>query len=996
MRVEAFGELTVLDAAGERLAVGNGRQATAFAVLCTSPGKSVSSETLAEAVWGEHPPERYARSLATYMSNLRRELGADIESTPNGYRLGVDRSAVDVADFVDRVEAADAGADDLSDALSLWLGEPFGRLEGHGLFRDERNRLGELRLTAERVVARRTIDAGDSGGALPALNRLVVDYPYDEQARALHMEALYRVGRQTEALRSYSSYRKHLGEDLGIEPSAALRDLELAILNQDLEATAPPPPVLEALVPNRYSSFVGRVQEVHEVRERLTASRLVSLVGPGGIGKSSIATEAVRDWEGAAVAVVPVEDITQGGVAMEIARTLGLAPGPGVDPLTIVEGLLSHRPYVLVLDGSEARIDEVAAIAHRLLTSTNCRIVVTSREPVGLTGETTVRVAPLPADDAVALFIDRAQLAVEPTDADLTTIREVCLAVDSMPLAVELAASRAASLPLDRMAARLSELIPLLRRPRGFDERHGSLLAALDWSFDLLDEAERNTLVSVSIFRTPFDEKAATDLTNDPATEDHLSRLVHVSLVQPPNAKGEYALLEPIRQYARHQLAALRMMDSIVAMHRDWAIAACRRAAIEEWTPRVREVRSWIFDKRAELLAVVHGCHERDDPDGVLAIIATVGRVFNSMGWSEDVRETALAALDHPKATRGRDWVRGASNVAWMLVTAGQEDEAQALAQRAVECAEATSDLPALKSALQRLAVCSGTTGWNEQSLDVISRAESVGAEGMAEDPDEIWLHNKARILRMLDRMDEALVVSKTVDEWWITNIGEGFWGYQVLRAEALMLRGDPAGSLEAATLASDLARAELNYEMECDALEHAAYAAAIVGADERLAHAVERRRQISALTGRAEDMRSEIIIASNAGDHSGVLSLCRRWFTEPTYDSDYDYLVNEVDRDYAIYGLADDLPPILEMLPWLLPALMHTGSEHDARRIAAALPSIIEEAPYHHWNPLSETDLMSVPEPSEEARSQDEYEPLDLEGLFYLVRDLVTAHDAE
>ena len=185
MRVEAFGGLAVVDGDGEPLSVGGGLQGTAFAVLCVTPGEPVSLGVFAEALWGDTPPDRYVRSLATYMSNLRKQFGIGIESSSGAYRVELGRGDVTTTLFADAVAGAGGDVRVLRSALALWVGEPFAGLEGHGVFRDERVRLAELRLVAARGVARDDIDAGRSDEVVRRLVDLVDVFPYDEVLRGL-------------------------------------------------------------------------------------------------------------------------------------------------------------------------------------------------------------------------------------------------------------------------------------------------------------------------------------------------------------------------------------------------------------------------------------------------------------------------------------------------------------------------------------------------------------------------------------------------------------------------------------------------------------------------------------------------------------------------------------------------------------------------------------------------------------------------------------------
>ncbi|MEN8042182.1 MAG: BTAD domain-containing putative transcriptional regulator, partial [Actinomycetota bacterium] len=584
MRIRVLGPCGAIDDDGEELSVGGPKQSTVLGLLCIEPGRRVSTDLLTMAVWGDEVPDRALRSLSTYVSNLRRELGDIIASGSGSYALTLDRSRVDSCAFADAVAAAGRSNDDdrlalYRDALSLWTGTPFEGMDGFGAFREESNRLGALRLEAERAVIETEIETGDAASVVPRIDALVHEFPFDEALRGLHMRALYRSDRQAEALASYNTFRNRLADELGLEPTSALRDLELRVLQHDksLDPKDHEAPVIGRTtgLPNRYSSFVGRQTEVTETRDRLTKHRLVSLVGAGGIGKSSVALEAARvlDTHEVTVVHVPIESIGKGDVDTSVARSIGLEPAASVDPVDVIAGYVATRPHLLILDGCEAHITEVARLADRLLSVTESTVLATSREPLGLSGESTIRIDALPLAAAEEIFKDRAELPKVLDDEVLEAIRTVCVALDGMPLAIELAAARAKTVPLDRLAVRMSDQIPLLTRSRRFDERHGSLLAALDWSYDLLDNSEQSVLLALSMFLTPFSMEDAEAMLDDPATEDHVSRLVEMSFLQPPSRDGGHRFLEPVRQYAHHKLAESGLSENLRRQHGEWAIS---------------------------------------------------------------------------------------------------------------------------------------------------------------------------------------------------------------------------------------------------------------------------------------------------------------------------------------------------------------------------------------------------------------------------------------
>ena len=753
MRVRVFGLFGAVGDDGQELSVGGPKQCAVLALLAVEPGRHVTTDSLVMAVWGDEAPHRARRSLSTYVSNLRRELGDVIDTGAGSYALLLDRSQVDTCAFADAVDAAGRaegsdGTDWYREALSLWTGVPFLGLDGFGAFREEAQRLDALRLVAEHAVIESDIETGDAASVVPHIDALAREFPFDEGLRGLHMRALYRSGRQADALASFNSFRNRLADELGLDPSRDLQDLELRILQHD-ESLDPQRGDLPGIgrasgLPNRYSSFVGREAEVAETRDRLAEHRLVSLIGPGGIGKSSIALETARTLQTGDVAVVhvPIESVAAGDVARSTARSIGLEPAASIDPVDVIAGFVATRPHVLVLDGCEPHIAEVAELVDRLLTLTNCTLLATSREPLGLNGESTIRIDALGIDAAIAVFVDRAELPADLDDETRETIRLACAALDGMPLAIELAGARAKTVPLDRLAARMSDQIPLLTRTRSFDERHGSMLAALDWSYNLLGDNEQAALLAVAVFLTPFTREDAAAMVDTPNVEDDVARLVEMSLLQPPTPGGEYRFLEPVRQYARHKLAESGLSEDTQQRHAEWMATVARRASNDEFTPRIREVRSLIFNKRDEMLAAITWALESEEPDLVLAIIAAIGRMLTGLGVYGLFVAPALTAIRHPAATHGHDYAVASAKTAGMLAVQGNVTEALELLDQTLALAESLNDLIAQGQVKFRQALLRMRDG-DFQLMD--EAVELLRAGG---DPNWEWLRfNHALIL---------------------------------------------------------------------------------------------------------------------------------------------------------------------------------------------------------------------------------------------------------
>jgi predicted ATPase/DNA-binding SARP family transcriptional activator len=1002
MRVHVFGSVDAFDDDGRVLSVGGPKQRTVLAMLCVEPGRPVSTDRLVEAVWGDEVPDRASRSLSTYVSSLRRELGDVIESGSGSYVLRLGRSQVDSCAFSDAVEAAGRldGADGVvgyREALLMWTGTPFGGLDGFGAFRDEGLRLRGLRLVAERAVIEADIASGDAVSVIPRIEVLMHEFPFDEGLRGLHMRALYRSGRQVESLASFNSFKIQLADELGLDPSQELQGLELQILQQD-ESLDPSQRGaiglgVSVVLPNRYSSFVGRQGEVTETRDRLAEHRLVSLVGPGGVGKSSVALEAAKVSQAGDVAVVhvPIESVGAGDVAHSIARSIGLDPAGDVDPVDVISRYLATRPHVIVLDGCEAHITEVAQVADRLLSVTDCTLLATSREPLGLNGESTIRIDPLPIDTAIELFRDRAQLPHDVDKGTLEIVRSVCLAVDGMPLAVELAAARSRTVPLDRLAERLGDQIPLLRRARSFDERHGSLLAALDWSYDLLEDSEQAVLLALSMFLTPFTLADATAMIDKSGVEDDVGRLVEVSFLQPPDSLGGFRFLEPIRQYARHKLATSGDLGEVTRRHTEWMVLAAERAFDEQWSPRMQEVSAWVFGKRDEILAVMDRALGADDPDTVLAIFQAVEGQLADMGIYGPFTARGEAALRHPGATRNHNYVVASAHIARLVSIDGRNGDARAILARALAIAEDTDDLIGQGEVTHRMAVLVARDDPDLDPIEFLDDAlELLNAGGRPH--TERLLYNRATLLTYAGRFEEAATTIEEHRAWWEATMGGPFWGYSGIMAEVRGIEGAWDSALNLYEEAATIAEAESAYLHAAGYWEGAGYAAVRTGSSDRLRGAAEHDQQITETTGTDPSLFLRIEVALADEDFDTVLRLAEQWFTITATDARGQYLLISPDPEDTIYGSGLEQPRIFAILRPVAAALMATGRQDEACRIVNAVPALIEQSPFEYWVEYRESELWEPLHTACSDHKEPDTEPLTLPQVFDFVREVVNS----
>ncbi|MFF6870347.1 ATP-binding protein [Streptomyces sp. NPDC007910] len=581
MRYLILGTTEALRPDGTPLPLGGARLRALLAALAVRGGRPASVGELAGDVYGDDPPQDAPAALQALVGRLRRILGREaVVSTPGpGYRLVAGPDDIDLYVFERRAaEAAarlDAGDPDtaaalLREALGLFRGPALADLPDPAGVRPEAQRLAALRHRVEADLRR-----GATDGLVPELTELTTAYPYDEAFHAQLVRALRAEGRHADALAAYESARRALADALGTDPGP-----ELAALHRELLAGPPPsrPAPAEGPAGNirpRLTSFVGREPELDALRADLAGSRLVTLTGPGGSGKTRLAEEAALRAGGPAAWIAELAPLDDPGAvpgavlsALRLRETTLIARDGAPlqnDPTAHLVEHLADRPLLLVLDNCEHVIDAAAALAETLLTHCpRLRVLATSREPLGIPGETVRPVEPLPPAPAHRLFVERARAvhpsfdANGPRDRDgAAAVDEICRRLDGLPLAIELAAARLRLLTPRQIADRLDDRFRLLTSgSRTVLPRQQTLRAVVDWSWDLLDPDERTLLRQVSVFAGGWDLAAAEALS--PHAADTLGALVDKSLVvAAPTEDGEmrYRLLETVHEYAAERAA---------------------------------------------------------------------------------------------------------------------------------------------------------------------------------------------------------------------------------------------------------------------------------------------------------------------------------------------------------------------------------------------------------------------------------------------------------
>jgi predicted ATPase/DNA-binding SARP family transcriptional activator len=576
--------------AGRDVPLGGPRQRAVLALLAVDAGRVVPAGRLVEELWRGRPPLGAAKTLRSYVSRLRSALAPEVPvvARGGGYALGADAGQLDMARFerlVAEGRAALGGGEAVAagnrfrEALALWRGPAFADVAEVEPLAREGTRLEELRLVAVEGRLEADLAVGLHAEVAGELEGLVGEHPLRERLWRLLMLALYRGGRQADALAAYRRARAVLAGELGLEPGQELRELEQAILRQQV------PPVASNRerhnLPAQLTSFLGREQELAELGKLVGEARLVTLTGAGGAGKTRLAVEfaaGVVERFADGVWLAELAGISDPGlVAPQVMEALGVRQAGDVPVIEALRWRLRSAELLLVLDNCEHLLDACAQLAGVLLSSSpGLRVLATSREPLGVLGEAACPVPPLalPSDDAdpvviagtpaVRLFLDRgasARPGVGLAGAPVAVIGRICRELDGLPLAIELAAARTSTLSVEEVGAHLADKFRFLvyRRPVA-DPRHRALKAAIDWSYELLPATEQRVFRQLSVFAGDFglEQAAQVCCAGDEATAfDLVDALASKSLAVADTAGGQtrYRLLETIRQYAAGRLA---------------------------------------------------------------------------------------------------------------------------------------------------------------------------------------------------------------------------------------------------------------------------------------------------------------------------------------------------------------------------------------------------------------------------------------------------------
>jgi predicted ATPase/DNA-binding SARP family transcriptional activator len=882
MRIGVLGTLQVQDGDGGAVRVGGHRMRALLILLALDAGRVVPPHRLIERLWPDDRPADAVNALQSLISRLRaalRQAGIDnsvLESSPAGYRLAVPPEAVDAVAFERAARAggralragdAPAAVPLLREALAAWRGPALADVAGEEFAAAPAARLEELRSTAQLDRIEADLALGEASGLIGELRELTAAGPLAERPRALLMRALAAVGRQADALAAYTDGRNLLADRLGVDPSPGLEEVYLAILRQEVplqpsaaattlpdypERTVAPPQPPPARLPAGQrppTSFIGRDDDVSGVLKKLAAERLVTLTGPGGVGKTRLAAEAAARlaapaWFAELAPVsepseVPYAVLDALGLRERVIARRGADAGPA-DPVDRLCGALTGRDAVLILDNCEHVVEAAALLSGRVLADCpGVRILATSREPLRIDGETLWPVAPLSvppaasptpartpaptasptshaditdvaASPAVRLFRDRAAavlpgFAVDETNA--AAVARICRALDGMPLAIELAAVWSRTLPPAQLAERLDDRFALLTGgSRTALPRHQTLRAVVDWSWNLLLEPERVLARRLAVFPAGATLAVAEQVCADaqlaraavlPALSGLVGKSILTTVDNPAEPGPRYRMLETVRAYGLERLTEAGEDTQV----RD-AFAAYYLSLAETADPMLRtaEQTRWFCELTAEqdnVHAALRWTISRGDAASALRLVRALGYYWTQRGRGEgDVLAREVLALEPPAGSL----LVAEARVVCAMMAAGQswdmdairEPLTAALADLARWTADGAAIHPIAAMAEPMLALFSGDGG---SALTVIESYTTMADPWMRAAG---WLYRSTHCLA-LGRLDDTESDCRTALAQFRA-LGDA-WGIAVSlmqTAELAQVRGDYATAVAA------------------------------------------------------------------------------------------------------------------------------------------------------------------------------------------------------
>jgi predicted ATPase/DNA-binding SARP family transcriptional activator len=844
LEIRLLGPFEVL-ADGRVADVGGSKRQALLAMLALRNGRVVDVDALVDGLWEEQLPSAPRNALHHHIARLRATLGeAAIAGSADGYSLN--EAHVDAVRFEEllaetrgALRAGDvrAAADAVAAALDLWRGSALQGLTGTAWFDAEARRLETLRVDALEEQFEVGLALGEHRELVAALQSAVADNAFRERLWGQLMLALYRSGRQADALEAFQEARRVLADELGLEPGPELRRLQDAILAHD--------PAIAAVsaagrrrgnLPAPSTSFVGREDELVQVATLLRRHRQVTLTGPPGVGKSRLALETARSLEDEFPDGIWLVDFARAGDADDGVRLLARAvDARGADPLARVASRLRHAAALLVLDACEHVLDEAARIVSTVLAECpQVRILATSREALHVTSEVRLPVAPLEAA-AVELFLERARAARPGFEADAEAVAlagEIARRVDGLPLAIELAAARVNVLGLGELVAVLERRAVLLRDSPVSDPTSTALRGLVEWSYDLLHGDEKTVLQQLAVQRGGASLPSLVALAgrhglNEATVAYLVAALVDKSIVSASFADGaaRYDMLDTVRDYLLERLVESGALDAVRGAHAEYFAALADEARFELRGPEWLRWQRRLELENDNLWAAL--AYARDAPDPAVAVrLGTLGWYFALADRVSEGRrflELALSATDDDAPVELR--IEQLADICYIATEEFDLAYALVAGERAVSLA-ATAAAPWQRGFAQlMLALALGQSGEVERAAAMAG--DAAAAFEAAEDDWGIAASSLIRAIGAAHAGDVSTVTATAS----VAHRHSDAVGYDAFRAPALLLeawaaegRGEDAAAVDAYRRAFELA-GRIGFG------DHAAFALAGLGA---------------------------------------------------------------------------------------------------------------------------------------------------------------------
>jgi predicted ATPase/DNA-binding SARP family transcriptional activator len=853
LEIRLLGPFEVV-AGGTLAQVGGSKRQALLAMLALRRGRVVDVDALVEGLWGEELPGAPRNALHHHVARLRAALGeSSIVGSADGYALSDARvDAVRFEELLAETRGAlregdvRAASDAVAAALALWRGPALQGLTATAWFSAEASRLQTLHVDALEERFEVALALGEHRELTPALRSALADNPFRERLWGQLMLALYRSGRQADALETFQEARRALGDELGLEPGLELRRLQEAILaHAPAVAAVPVDRRRRGNLPALATSFVGRDDELRQVAALLGEHRLVTLTGPPGVGKSRLALEVARGLEEECPDGIWLVDFVRAGDAQDAVRLVAdVVDVRGSDPLARVTSRLRDAAACIVFDACEHVLDEAARIASTLLAQCpRVRILATSREALRVPSEARVPIAPLPLPDdgapaarsaAVQLFLERARTArpgFEPDAEDLALAAEVSRRADGLPLAIELAAARVNVLGLAELVSLLEHRAAFLRDTPAADPSRVALKGLVEWSYDLLHGDEKTLLQQLAVHRggaslASLSAVAAPRGLSEAAVAYLLAALVDKSIVSASFAGrvARYDMLGSVREYVLERLAESDGLAAARAAHAEHFAALAEDARVQLRGPEWLRWQNGLAPENDNFWAAL--AYARDAPDPGIAIrLGTLGWYFGLAGRVSEGRrflDLALAATgdDAPAELR----IELLAGLCYLATEELDGDVALTAGERAVALAVTAAAPRELGLAQLTLALALAQSGTPERA-DAMARSASATLEA-AEDH---WGVAASSIIRAAAAARDGDVATVTAMAAAIRRHSDAI-GYDAFRVPGLLLEAWVAERRQDRAAAIEAYRGGLELAGRVGFGEHAAFALAGLG----------------------------------------------------------------------------------------------------------------------------------------------------------------------